>query len=133
MAGKGRDGGMRMRCREVLALYAGLAALLLVSAFTLGALTTTLQPVEAAAAAHSHAVSVLHDSIPDTPDEDGDQDVALQQRKGDAEDLSTAQPPPAAVVTVTVLPRVSGALGNGLLWAEGIAPGNPHRSPVLRC
>lgn len=64
-----------MRCREMLAFYAGIAVLLMISAFTLGSSAQTVDT-----APHSHAVSVFDGSGPNTPLEGVDGDATLQHR-----------------------------------------------------
>lgn len=78
-----------MRCREMLAFYAGVAVLLMISAFTLGSSAQTLQTVDTAP--HSHAVSVFDGSGPNTPLEGVDGDVTLQHRHKAGS--TTASPP----------------------------------------
>lgn len=78
-----------MRCREMLAFYAGIAVLLMISAFTLGSSAQTLQTV--GTAPHSHAVSVFDGSGPNTPLEGVDGDVTLQHRHKAGS--TTASPP----------------------------------------
>lgn len=69
-----------MRCREMLALYAGIAVLLMISAFALGSSSQTLGTVDAAAQSQAHAMSVFDTSGPNIPLEGVDGDVTLQQR-----------------------------------------------------
>lgn len=78
-----------MRCRKMLAFYAGIAVLLMISAFALGGSSQTPQTVDTAA--HSHSVSVFDGSGPSTPLEGVDGDVTLQHRHKAGS--TTASPP----------------------------------------
>ncbi len=69
-----------MRCREMLALYAGIAVLLMISAFSPGSSSQTLATVDAAAHSVDRAVSVFDTSGPNVPLDGVDGDVTLQQR-----------------------------------------------------
>ncbi|OKJ26799.1 hypothetical protein AMK23_13390 [Streptomyces sp. CB02130] len=69
-----------MRCREMLALYAGIAVLLMISAFSLGSSSQALATADAAAHSGDRAVSVFDTSGPNVPLDGVDGDVTLQQR-----------------------------------------------------
>ncbi|MFD4023277.1 hypothetical protein ACFWRV_07095 [Streptomyces sp. NPDC058576] len=69
-----------MRCREMLALFAGIAVLLMISAFALGSSSQTLGTVDAAAHSQAHTASVFDTSGPNIPLEGVDGDATLQPR-----------------------------------------------------
>ncbi|MFE6914033.1 hypothetical protein [Streptomyces rubiginosohelvolus] len=85
-----------MRCREMLALYAGIAVLLMISAFALGSSSQALGTVDAAAHSPAHAVSVVDTSGPSVPLDGVDGDVTLQQRHK-AGSTTTSSPVQAGV------------------------------------
>ncbi|OCC12592.1 hypothetical protein [Streptomyces sp. PTY087I2] len=69
-----------MRCKEMLALCAGIAVLLMMSVFALGSPSQILGTVDAAAQSPAHAVSAFDPSGPNVPLEGVDGDVTLQKR-----------------------------------------------------
>ncbi|MFI1227572.1 MULTISPECIES: hypothetical protein [unclassified Streptomyces] len=118
-----------MRCKEILAFYAGIAALLMVSVFALGASTPPLQTVSTAAS--SPAVSVFDGSGPNTPLEGVDGDVALQHRHkaGGA----TASPAVQATLAFSS-PDLHGCAAD-VARQHSAHPGShdPARVQILRC
>ncbi|MGW4625082.1 hypothetical protein [Streptomyces rubiginosohelvolus] len=64
----------------MLVLYAGIAVLLMISAFALGSSSQALATVDAAAHSGDRAVSVFDPSGPNVPLDGVDGDVTLQQR-----------------------------------------------------
>ncbi|MGW3582949.1 hypothetical protein ACWDM8_16685 [Streptomyces rubiginosohelvolus] len=80
----------------MLALYAGIAVLLMISAFSLGSSSQTLATVDAAAHSGDRAVSVFDTSGPNVPLDGVDGDVTLQQRHK-AGSTTTSSPVQAGV------------------------------------
>ncbi|MFI1191208.1 hypothetical protein [Streptomyces californicus] len=83
-----------MRRREMLAFYAGIAVLLLISAFATGSFAQASPTGDAVA--HSPAVSVCDPSGPNMPLEGVDGDATLQQRHK-AGSATASFPVPAGV------------------------------------
>ncbi|MFE7182512.1 hypothetical protein [Streptomyces erythrochromogenes] len=94
-----------MRCKNAFALCAALAAFLVVSVFTFGLLSPTLQPVEASAGSVSAAALGWHDLAPEAPTDDGDSALALRHRGSDADDSEPPVPSSGTVVVLASLDR----------------------------
>ncbi|MEV6683660.1 hypothetical protein AB0N09_43540 [Streptomyces erythrochromogenes] len=94
-----------MRCKNAFALCAALAAFLVVSVFTLGLLTPTLQSVEASAGSVSVTTFGWHDLSPEAPTDEGDSARALRHRGSDADDSDPAAPSSGTVVVPASLDR----------------------------
>ncbi|WDT90305.1 hypothetical protein H0E86_34955 [Streptomyces sp. SCSIO-PteL053] len=120
-----------MRCREMLALYAGIAVLLMISAFALGPSSQPLGGVDAAAHSPTHAVPVFGTSGPNVPLDGMDGDVTLQQRHKAGS--TTASPPVQAGVPPSVpdLHDCSGGVSRHHTSSSGSH--SPHRALILRC
>lgn len=118
-----------MRCREMLAFYAGIAVLLMISAFTLGSSAQTLQTVDTAP--HSHAVSVFDGSGPNTPLEGVDGDVTLQQRHKAGS--ATASPPVQAGIPSASPDLHDCATDVAQQHSSHSGSRSPARVQILRC
>jgi hypothetical protein len=118
-----------MRCRETLAFYAGIAALLIFSAFALG--TPTPTPGTVATAAHSQAVSVFDGSGLNTPLEGVDGDVTLQQRHKAGS--ATAQPAVLAAIPFSLPDLHDCAADLARQHSSYPGPRDPDRARILRC
>ncbi|MFF3722288.1 hypothetical protein ACFYYM_07930 [Streptomyces erythrochromogenes] len=94
-----------MRGKNAFALCAALAAFLVVSVFTLGLLTPTLQPVEASAGSVSATTVGWHDLAPEAPTDDGDSALALRHRGSDADGSEPAAPSSSTVVVLASIDR----------------------------
>lgn len=118
-----------MRCKEMLAFCAGIAALLIVSAFTLGAPTPT--PGTVATTAHSRAVSVFDGSGLNTPLEGVDGDATLQQRHK----AGSTMAPPAVQATIPFSSPDLQDCAADLARQHSSYPGprGPDRARILRC
>ncbi|OKJ07725.1 hypothetical protein AMK20_24565 [Streptomyces sp. TSRI0261] len=118
-----------MRCREMLAFYAGIAVLLMISAFTLGSSAQTLQAVDTAP--HSHAVSVFDGSGPNTPLEGVDGDVTLQHRQKAGS--TTASPPVQAGIPSAAPDLHDCATDVARQHSSHSGSRSPVRVQILRC
>ncbi len=118
-----------MRCREMLAFYAGIAVLLMISAFALGASAQTLQTVDTAT--HSHAVSVFDGSGPSTPLEGVDGDVTLQHRHKAGS--TTASPPVQAGIPSSSPDPDDCATDVARQHSSHSGSRSPDRVQILRC
>ncbi len=118
-----------MRCREMLAFYAGIAVLLMISAFTLGSSAQILHAVDTAP--HSHAVSVFDGSGPNTPLEGVDGDVTLQHRHKAG---STTASPPVQAGIPSASPDLHDS-ATDVTRQHSSHPGSrsPARVQILRC
>ncbi|MFE7098103.1 hypothetical protein [Streptomyces erythrochromogenes] len=94
-----------MRGKNAFALCAALAAFLVVSVFTLGLLTPTLQSVETSAGSVSATAFGWHDLSPEAPTDDRDSTRALRHRGSGADDSEPAAPSSGAVVVLAALDR----------------------------
>lgn len=119
-----------MRCREMLALYAGIAALLMISAFALGS-SRTLGAVDAAAPSPAHAVSVFDVSGPSVPLDGVDGDVTLQQRHKAGN--TTASSPAQAGFSSSVPDLYDCPAGVFRHHAASWGPPTPAQARILRC
>ncbi|MFB8139314.1 hypothetical protein [Streptomyces parvus] len=120
-----------MRCREMLALYAGIAVLLMISAFALGSSSQTLGTVDAAVHSPAHAVSVFGTSGPDVPLDGVDGDVTLQQRHKAGS--TTASSPVQAGVPSSVPDLHDCSAGVSRHRASSSGSRSPAQARILRC
>lgn len=120
-----------MRCREMLALYAGIAVLLMISAFTLGSSSQALATVDAAAHSGDRAVSVFDPSGPHVPLDGVDGDVTLQQRHK-AGSTTTTSPVQAGVPSSAPDLHDSSA-GFSRHHASSSGSRSPAQARILRC
>ncbi|MFI0878940.1 hypothetical protein C6W96_34365 [Streptomyces sp. CS149] len=120
-----------MRCREMLALYAGIAVLLMISAFALGSSSQPLGTVDAAAQSPAHAVSVFDTSGPNVPLDGLDGDVTLQQRHKAGS--TTASSPVQAGVPSSVPDPHDCSAGVSRHHASSSGSQSPARALILRC
>ncbi len=120
-----------MRCREMPALYAGIAVLLMISAFALGSPSPTLGAVDAAAHSPAHAVSVFDTTGPSVPLDGVDGDVTLQQRHKAGS--TTASPSVQAGVPSSVPDLHDCAAGVSRHHASSTGSRSPAQARVLRC
>lgn len=118
-----------MRCREMLAFYAGIAVLLMISAFALGDSTQTLQTVDTAA--HSHSVPVFDRSGPSAPLEGVDGDVTLQHRHKAGS--TTAAPPVQAGIPSSSPDLHDCATDVARQHSSHSGSRSPVRVQILRC
>lgn len=118
-----------MRCREMLAFCAGIAVLLMISAFALGTSTQTLQTI--GTAAHSPSVSVFDGSGPSTPLEGVDGDATLQHRHKAGS--STASPPVQAGIPSASPDLHDCATDVARQHSSHSGSRNPARVQILRC
>lgn len=118
-----------MRCREMLAFYAGIAVLLMISAFALGASAQTLQTVDTAA--HSHSVSVFDGSGPSAPLEGVDGDATLQHRHKAGS--TTASPPVQAGIPPSAPDLHDCATDVARQHSSHSGSRSPVRVQILRC
>lgn len=118
-----------MRCREMLAFYAGIAVLLMISAFALGASAQTLQTVDTAA--HSHSVSVFDGSGPSAPLEGVDGDATLQHRHKAGS--TTASPPVQAGIPSSAPDLHDCATDVARQHSSHSGSRSPVRVQILRC
>ncbi|GHF64163.1 hypothetical protein PV376_00245 [Streptomyces sp. NRRL_ISP-5395] len=118
-----------MRCKEMLAFFAGIAVLLIVSAFAFGALAPTPGAVDTAA--HSPAVSVIDASGQNTPLEGLDGDVTLQHRHKAGN--TTVSPTVQAAVPLTSPDLHDCAAGVARQHASHSESRGPDRARILRC
>ncbi|MEU6629426.1 hypothetical protein ABZ905_14225 [Streptomyces parvus] len=119
-----------MRCREMLALYAGIAVLLMISAFALGS-SQSLGTVGAAAHSPTHAVSLFDTSGPNAPLDGMDGDVTLQQRHKAGS--TTASSPVQAGVPSSVPDLHDCSAGVSRHHASSSGSRSPVRALILRC
>ncbi|MFD0425353.1 hypothetical protein [Streptomyces parvus] len=120
-----------MRCREMLALYAGIAVLLVISAFALGSSSQPPGTVDAAAHSPTHAVSVFDTSGPNAPLDGMDGDVTLQQRHKAGS--TTASSPVQAGVPSSVPDLHDGSAGVSRHHASSSGSQSAARALILRC
>ncbi|MFJ6614812.1 hypothetical protein ACIQPT_31565 [Streptomyces sp. NPDC091289] len=118
-----------MRCKEMLAFYAGIAALLIVSAFALGAPDPT--PGTVATADRSQAVSVFDGSGLNTPLEGVDGDVTLQQRHKAGS--TTASPTVQAAIPFSSADLHDCAADVTRQHSSHPGSRGPDRARILRC
>lgn len=119
-----------MRCKKMLAFYAGIAVLLIVSAFAFSTPAPTPGTVDTTA--HSQAVSVFDASGQNTPLEGLDGDVVLQNRHkaGNTTDPSTVQ---AAIPLLSPALHDCGAADVARQHASHHESRGPGRARILRC
>ncbi|MYV61230.1 hypothetical protein GTW37_18945 [Streptomyces sp. SID4931] len=120
-----------MRCREMLALYARIAVLLMISAFALGSSSQPLGTVDAAAHSATHAVSMVDTSGPNVPLDGMDGDVTLQQRHKAGS--TTASSPVQAGVPSSVPDPHDCSGGVSRHHASSSGSQSPARAQILRC
>ncbi|MFE9461777.1 hypothetical protein [Streptomyces californicus] len=118
-----------MRCREMLAFYAGIAVLLLLSVFAPGSFAQA--PPTGDAVAQSPAVSVCDPSGPSMPLEGADGDATLQQRHK-AGSATASCPVPAGVPSVSPDPHDCAAVITRQQAAH-TGSRSPAQDRVLRC
>lgn len=118
-----------MRCREMLAFYAGIAALLMISAFALGSSAQALETVDTAA--HSHTVSVFDGSGPNAPLEGVDSDATLQHRHKAGS--TTASPPVQAGIPSSTPDPHDCATDVARQHSSHAGPRSPAHAQILRC
>ncbi|MFJ9319514.1 hypothetical protein [Streptomyces globisporus] len=120
-----------MRCREMLALYAGIAVLLMISAFSLGSSSQALTTVDAAAHSGDRAVSVFDTSGPNVPLDGVDGDVTLQQRHTAGSTTTTS--PVQAGVPSSAPDLHHGPAGVSPHLASPSGSHIPAQARILRC
>lgn len=118
-----------MRRREMLALYAGIAVLLLVSAFAPGSFAQASPAGDAVA--HSPAVSVWDPSGPGMPPAGADGDATLQQRHK-AGSATASFPVPAGLPCSSPDPH-DGTAVITRQQAAHTGSRSPVQARVLRC
>ncbi|MDJ1640301.1 hypothetical protein [Streptomyces pakalii] len=115
----------------MLALYAGIAVLLMISAFALGSSSQALATVDAAAHSGDRAVSVFDTSGPNVPLDGVDGDVTLQQRHKAGS--ATSSSPVQAGVPSSV-PDLHGCpAGVARHHASPSGSRTPAQARILRC
>ncbi|WP_432023913.1 hypothetical protein [Streptomyces parvus] len=114
----------------MLALYAGIAVLLMISAFAPGS-SQPLGIVDAAAHSPTHAVSVFDTSGPNVPLDGMDGDVTLQQRHKAGS--TTASSPVQAGVPSSVPDLHDCSAGISRHHASSSGSQSPARARILRC
>ncbi|MEU5370525.1 hypothetical protein ABZ362_16340 [Streptomyces sp. NPDC005951] len=120
-----------MRCREMLAFYAGIAVLLMISAFALGSSSQALATVDAAAHSGARAVSVFDTSGPNVPLDGVDGDVTLQQRHKAGS--ATSSSPVQAGVPSSVPDLHGCSAGVARHHASPSGSRTPAQARILRC
>ncbi|MDQ0988675.1 hypothetical protein [Streptomyces sp. V2I9] len=118
-----------MRCREMLAFYAGIAMLLMISALALGSSPQTPQPSDAAA--RSQVVSVFDTSGPSMPLDGVDGEATLQQRHKAGGTTASAPVPAAAPSPSPDL--YDGAADIARQHASRAGSQSPVQVRILRC
>ncbi|WP_240646870.1 MULTISPECIES: hypothetical protein [Streptomyces] len=115
----------------MLALYAGIAVLLMISAFTLGSSSQALATVDAAAHSGDRAVSAFDPSGPNIPLDGVDGDVTLQQRHKAG---STTTPAPVQAGVPSSAPDLHDcSAGVSRHHASSSGSRSPAQARILRC
>ncbi|WP_405416237.1 hypothetical protein [Streptomyces rubiginosohelvolus] len=120
-----------MRRREMLALYAGIAVLLMISAFSLGSSSQALGAVDAAVHSADRAMSVVDTSGPNVPLDGVDGDVTLQQRHKAGSTTTTS--PVQAGVPSSAPDLHDCSTGVARHHASPSGSRSPAQARILRC